>query len=151
MGRVQYVYQGEGDVTEVKVGLGWEIFKNFSLGVAAQYYWGDIDRSFVMTPTPITGDGTFSSTVGSDNYSISSIKGQVGVLWKAIMNQKRMLTFGATYDFGGNLNPDVTSRIYIGDLYKLHREGRYDPPGACFAASAFGGGLLYDLEMDAWA
>ncbi len=59
MGRVQYVYQGEGDVTEVKVGLGWEIFKNFSLGVAAQYYWGDIDRSFVMTPTPITGDGTF--------------------------------------------------------------------------------------------
>ena len=46
VGRVQYVYQGEGDVTEVKVGLGWEIFKNFSLGVAAQYYWGDIDRSF---------------------------------------------------------------------------------------------------------
>ena len=99
-------------MTEVKVGLGWEIFKNFSLGVAAQYYWGDIDRSFVMTPTPITGDGTFSSTVGSDNYSISSIKGQVGVLWKAIMNQKRMLTFGATYDFGGNLNPDVT-RAFI--------------------------------------
>lgn len=25
VGRVQYVYQGEGDVTEVKVGLGWEI------------------------------------------------------------------------------------------------------------------------------
>ena len=123
VGRVQYVYQGEGDVTEVKVGLGWEIFKNFSLGVAAQYYWGDIDRSFVMTPTPITGDGTFSSTVGSDNYSISSIKGQVGVLWKAIMNQKRMLTFGATYDFGGNLNPDVTSRIYIGDLYNTVVKG----------------------------
>ena len=123
VGRVQYVYQGEGDVTEVKVGLGWEIFKNFSLGIAAQYYWGDIDRSFVMTPTPITGDGTFSSTVGSDNYSISSIKGQVGVLWKAVMNQKRMLTFGATYDFGGNLNPDVTKRIYIGDLYNSTVKG----------------------------
>ena len=61
--------------------------------------------------------------VGSDNYSISSIKGQVGVLWKAIMNQKRMLTFGATYDFGGNLNPDVTSRIYIGDLYNSTVKG----------------------------
>ena len=62
-------------MTEVKLGVGWELFKNFSLGIAAQYYWGDIDRSFVMTPTPITGDGSYSSTVGTDNYSISSIKG----------------------------------------------------------------------------
>lgn len=123
VGRIKYQYQGEGDVTEVKVGLGWEVFKNFSIGIAAQYYWGDIDRSFVMTPTAITGDGTFSSTVGSDNYSISSIKGQIGVQWNAIANQRRALTFGATYDFGGDLNPDVTKRIYIGDLYNSTVKG----------------------------
>ena len=29
VGRAQYVYQGEGDVTEVKLGVGWELFKNF--------------------------------------------------------------------------------------------------------------------------
>ena len=68
VGNIQYNYQGEGDVTEVKVGLGWEPFKNFSVGIAAQYYWGDIDRTFVMTPTAITGEGTFTSTVGQDNY-----------------------------------------------------------------------------------
>lgn len=78
------------------------------MGIAAQYYWGDIDRTFVMTPTAITGEGTFTSTVGQDNYSISSIKGQVGVQWNAILNAKRILTFGATYDFGGDLNPEVT-------------------------------------------
>ncbi len=44
VGNIQYIYQGEGDVTEVKVGVGWELFKNFSVGIAAQYYWGDIDR-----------------------------------------------------------------------------------------------------------
>ena len=60
VGNVQYNYQGEGDVTEVKLGIGWEVFKNFSIGVAAQYYWGDIDRTFVMTPTAITGEGTFT-------------------------------------------------------------------------------------------
>lgn len=116
IGAVQYLYQGEGDVTEVKVGLGWELFKNFSIGLAAQYYWGDIDRSYVMTPTSITGEGNFSSTVGSDNYSISSVKGQVGVQWNAILNKKRLLTLGAAFDFGGNLNPEVTSRIYNSDL-----------------------------------
>ena len=123
VGRAQYVYQGEGDVTEVKLGVGWELFKNFSLGIAAQYYWGDIDRSFVMTPTPITGDGSYSSTVGTDNYSISSIKGQIGVQWNAILNQKRALTLGAAYDFGGDLNPTVTKNIYVGDLYNSSVKG----------------------------
>lgn len=123
VGLVQYNYQGEGDVTEVKLGIGWEVFKNFSVGVAAQYYWGDIDRSFVMTPTPITGEGNYTSTVGLDNYSISSIKGQVGVQWTAIQTRKRILTVGAAYDFGGDLNPEVTKQLYIGDLYNTVVKG----------------------------
>lgn len=123
VGNIRYTYQGEGDVTEVKLGMGWEVFKNFSVGVAMQYYWGDIDRSFVMTPTPITGEGTYSSTVGKDKYSISSIKGQVGVQWNAIMNQKRALTLGAAFDFGGDLNPRTTSTIYIGDLFNSTVKG----------------------------
>ena len=117
VGRINYAYQGEGDVTEVKFGLGWEIFKNFSVGVAAQYYWGDIDRSFVMTPVSITGDGTYVSTVGIDNYGISSFKGQIGVQWNPILDRKRMLTVGATYDFGGDLSPEVSKRLYVGDMY----------------------------------
>lgn len=116
IGAVQYGYQGEGDVTEVKLGIGWEIFKNFSIGIAAQYYWGDIDRNFVMTPTTITGEGTFASMVGNDNYGISSIKGQVGVQWNAILTQQRILTFGAAFDFGGDLSPEVTSRVYNSDI-----------------------------------
>lgn len=123
VGRIQYQYQGEGDVTEVKVGMGWEVFKNFSIGLAAQYYWGDIDRSFVMTPQSITGDGTFTSSVGQDNYSISSFKGQVGVQWNAILNKKRALTIGAAFDFGGDLSPRVTKRIYVGDLYNTVVKG----------------------------
>lgn len=116
VGPVQYTYQGEGDVTEVKLGLGWEVFKNFSVGVAAQYYWGDIDRSYLMSPSSIVGEGTYNPTIGSDNYSISSIKGQVGVQWNAILNQKRLLTVGASFDIGGDLRPDVRSRIYNSDL-----------------------------------
>ena len=117
VGTVQYTYQGEGDVTEVKAGLGWEVFKNFSIGVAAQYYWGDIDRSFVATPSSITGDGNFNSAVGSSNYSISSFKGQVGIQWNAILNAKRALTFGATFDIGGDLRPRVSETIYTSDIY----------------------------------
>ena len=123
VGCVQYNYEGEGDVTEVKLGLGWEVFKNFSVGVAAQYYWGSIDRTFTMTPTAITGEGTYTSSVGLDNYSISSVKGQVGVQWSPVLTQKRILTIGAAFDIGGDLNPEVTKRIYVGDIYNTTVKG----------------------------
>ena len=35
IGRVQYLYAGEGDLTEVKLGIGWEVVKRVSIGVAA--------------------------------------------------------------------------------------------------------------------
>lgn len=117
VGSVQYNYQGEGDVTEVKLGIGWEVFKNFSIGIAAQYYWGDIDRDYVSSTASITGsDGTYSSIVGNDNYSISSFKGQMGLQWVALLNQKRALTFGATFDFGGDLRPRVSSTLTIDNI-----------------------------------
>ncbi len=117
VGSVQYNYQGEGDVTEVKLGIGWELFKNFSIGVAVQYYWGDIDRDYVSTTASITGtENAYSSIVGNDSYSVSSFKGQLGVQWVALLNQKRALTFGATFDFGGDLRPRVESSITIDNI-----------------------------------
>ena len=43
--------------------------------------------------------------------------------WNAILNQKRALTLGAAYDFGGDLNPTVTKNIYVGDLYNSSVKG----------------------------
>lgn len=118
VGRVNYSYQGEGDVTEVKIGVGYEVVKNLSIGVAMQYYWGDIDRMFVMTPVSITGNGSYGKVSGNSEYAISNIKAQFGVQWNAILTQKRILTFGAAYSLGGDLNPDITSTITGGDLYQ---------------------------------
>lgn len=117
IGRVQYNYTGEGDITEVKLGVGWEIFKNFSLGVAGMYYWGDIDRSYTSVVTnDVVGVGNYSSTIGTDNYSVSSFKFQAGLQYSVIANDKRMLTVGATYDMGGSLRPKLTRNIYNDDI-----------------------------------
>lgn len=119
IGRVQQLYSGEGDVTEVKLGIGWMLFKNFSIGVAGQYYWGDIDRSFTTTVTNnVVGSGSFTAAIGKQTYSVSRFMGQVGVQWD-IINQprRRILTLGATYDIGGDLRPDVTSTVYSGNLF----------------------------------
>ena len=99
VGRIRYQYYGEGDVTEVKAGVGWRPFKHLSVGVAMLYYWGDIKRNYNAVPMDvITGSGEYSSTTGIDTYDVSKIKAQFGLQWIAIMNSKRALTFGATYD-----------------------------------------------------
>ncbi len=111
LNKVQYNYIGEGDVTEVKLGVGWEVFKNFSIGVALQYYWGNIDRDFTTTTLDIIGNTSSIPTVGRTNYSVSQFKGQIGVQWMPLVNERRALTVGATYDFGGNLNPRVYNTV----------------------------------------
>ncbi len=114
VGRVRYQYYGEGDVTEVKAGVGWRPFKHLSVGVAMLYYWGDIKRNYNAVPMDvITGSGEYSSTTGIDTYDVSKIKAQFGLQWIAIMNSKRALTFGATYDIGGALKPDRVKYVYV--------------------------------------
>ena len=112
-----FTYQGDGDLTEVKAGFGWEIFKGFSVGIAAKYYWGYINHNYT---TSIYGDyvgsGDFVSANGNDEYAISNFKFQAGLQWNIVANNKRMITLGATYDYGGPLRPKVTQTAYIGDL-----------------------------------
>lgn len=122
VGYVESINTGSGDVTEVKFGVGWALTKRLSIGVAAQYYWGDIDRYFSKTITGITPSSTALSTMGLDNISVSKIKGQAGIQYSPISNEKRKLTLAATYDIGGDLSPRSARVISAvdgadGDIY----------------------------------
>ncbi len=117
VGRVQYAHDGEGDITEVKLGIGWEVFKHFSIGAAIQYYWGEIDRNYSTKVLNNYGEGAFSSTIGNEAYYVSRIKAQFGLQWNVLFTKKNILTLGATYDLGGNLNPKISNKVYIDDNF----------------------------------
>ncbi|MFI3304083.1 MAG: hypothetical protein SNF68_01175 [Rikenellaceae bacterium] len=102
---VQFVNDGSGDVAEIKLGVGWEIAKGFSIGLAAQYYWGDLDRAFSSVIINFLTPGTSVAAAGVDNISVSKIKGQLGAQWIPIETEERQLVLGATFDIGGDLTP----------------------------------------------
>lgn len=113
IGRVEYGYLGEGDITEVKAAIGWAPWQRLSIGVAAKYFWGNIDRSYTTTITDvITGTGKYAETKGVDRFRVNNFKLQAGIQWNILMNEKRILTLGATYDLGGKLNPQVQNYVY---------------------------------------
>ena len=117
IGAAAHTYSGEGDVTEVKLGIGWEPIKNFSFGIAAKYYWGKIIHEYTSSvDNNIVGQGSYFSVIGKDEYVISSFKFQVGVQWNAIAKEKHLLTVGATYDYGGSLSPKVSKNLVLNNI-----------------------------------
>ena len=117
IGRVRYGHDGEGDISQVKLSLGWAPWQKLSVGVAAKYYWGNVTRSYEATATNVvTGSGVYASTKGADRYVVSNIKLQLGMQWSPILTETKSLTFGATYDFGGELKPTESCYIYTDNV-----------------------------------
>lgn len=146
IGRVRYMWHGEGDITEIKAGAGWRPFKRLSIGVAMLYYWGNITRNYTsQVPDVITGSGSYSSTTGLDTYYVSKIKMQAGLQWHIIMNTKRILTLGATYDLGGSLTPDVTQKVYVNNLLQTTVRDENEK-SALQLPQQFAAGLFYQTN-----
>lgn len=117
VGRVRYGHDGEGDISQVKLSLGWAPWQKFSVGVAARYYWGNVTRSYEATATNVvTGSGVYASTKGVDGYVVSNIKLQLGMQWSPLQTDTKSFTIGATYDFGGELNPKKSNYVYTDNV-----------------------------------
>lgn len=113
IGQMLYGYTGAGDVTQFKAGIGWEPFKNFSVGADLLYYHGKITRTYNAIPTVITGSGSFHTLMGVIDESINSFYANVGVQWSPISNSNNVLTIGATYQMGGKMGGKVTEVVPV--------------------------------------
>lgn len=116
IGQMLYAYSGSGDVTQFKAGVGYELFKNFSLGADLIYLHGSISRQFSAQPTSITGDGKYYSLNGTELERINSFHARFGLQWTPIAQQTKILTVGATYQLGGRLGGEVVRSVPANSL-----------------------------------
>lgn len=116
IGQMFYSYTGAGDVTQFKAGLGWEVFKNFSLGADVIYYHGKIARTYTAQPTTITGSGTYYALSGTTNEYVNSFFGTLGMQWTAIAETNTVMTIGATYKFGGRMGNEIVNTLPLNGM-----------------------------------
>ena len=116
IGQVFYAYSGSGDITQFKAGVGYELFKNFSIGADLIYYHGSILRSFGAQPTSITGSGSFYSLSGNSTERINSFYGKLGVQWIPIVADETVLTIGATWQMGGRMNGEIETTVPVNSV-----------------------------------
>lgn len=115
IGDVYKTYEGEGDITQLRFGVGYELFKNFSLGVEMHYYLGYIDRMLNMDVYSYIEDEGYYSTFRSKNLDYSKASFGAGFQYDIISNPNNVLTLGGTYTMGVELDPKMKDFISSGE------------------------------------
>jgi hypothetical protein len=142
LGSVDYDYVGQGDVTEAKLALGWEIFKNFSVGAEMNYLWGNIDRSYEARRSAYTGTGTYYSLRASTSERIGRMFGAFGLQYTPLDKTRTRLTLGATYRPGRALGSTVRDYIPSNNIYDdVVRLNEYTSPARM--PQRIGAGLFF--------
>ena len=93
-------YNGDGGLHEVYVGLGWKFAKNFSIGANAGYLWGDYNQSVKDS----FSDNNIRQYARVFSADISTYKLDFGAQFDQLLSKYDLLTIGATYSLGHNVN-----------------------------------------------
>lgn len=107
----KYLYAGTGDVNQAKLSLGWQPVKRLSVGVDMVYYFGKLNRDYTTYIMTRTADAGYINTEVSQQEDISRILWNFGLQYSIIARNDRQLTFGATYNPGGKLNPKIQTIV----------------------------------------
>lgn len=95
-------YYGDGGLQQVFVGLGYNVFKNLSLGVNFSYLYGDITHT---ASTTFNNSSALTSARG-DKISISDYKLDFGVQYTHSFGKKHVVNLGAIYSLGHDVNSE---------------------------------------------
>ena len=129
-------YTGTGGINRLYLGLGYNLFKNFSLGANASYFFGKTDYE----TTQSLGGGA------SGNYSlqrlrISSMLVDLGVQYTIPLKANHEITLGASYTPKMKLNGSYHNLHQIGSM-PPHKDTTITSLGFDYPQS-IGGGISY--------
>lgn len=154
---VVYSYVGEGNVVQTKFGLGVQVTKRLSLGADLIYYHGRLTNFFNTTISSILSTETFNSVEGTARKQVSKLGSNFGLQYDILLNEKRILTFGAAYQPKVDLRMNTTRVIYstnIGSAAVVDTTGKenfYLPHmytvGLSFQSIRFGMSVDYSSQL----
>ncbi len=101
-------YSGDGGIHQVYLGVGWEPFKGFRIGVNGNYMFGEYTRTLVSSYSDAYAN-TLYKTFSAD---VHSYKLDFGLQYTAKLNKKSDLTLGLTYSPGHSIGGDPQLDIY---------------------------------------
>lgn len=108
--KVNYDYSGEGGITMAYLGNGFQLTKNFAVGVQVNYLFGSIINE---TGTELIGLDVPSTnrTVLYDRTRFSDFKIKGGLSFNHLVRNRTIFNAGLIYELGGDVNAQNLSRL----------------------------------------
>lgn len=106
-------FSGKGSVSELYASYGMKLFKDFSLGIQGSYYFGNIDRGFLVNNSNDIG------ALGTNFEETTQIRGgglKVGAQYKKVLKNRLTVNAGATTTLEKRLNVSGNSALYSASL-----------------------------------
>ncbi|ANW95233.1 hypothetical protein AXE80_02565 [Wenyingzhuangia fucanilytica] len=97
--------QGSGSVNQIYAGIGYEIFKNFSLGLQANMYFGETTKTQAFKNVQ-------KSTVYDETYNVKGLATKVGAQYKLNLSEKLIAQVGAYGVLNHQLTATGNARFY---------------------------------------
>ena len=102
-GNINYYDYGQGGMYKLYGALGYNFWKKISVGVEADYIFGNYGKYFTET---FTSSG-FNTAQDEYKLNLNAFTGKFGAQYEQNIGTKAKLGLGATYTLGANLNGTV--------------------------------------------
>lgn len=102
-GNIRDKFKGQGGLNKAFLGFGYQIIKDFSIGVDFQYNFGNVQNSTITYSYDSDGFLTQYQSRESNRSDLSGINLNLGLSYKTMLNEKLELVSGLTYRPESNL------------------------------------------------
>lgn len=131
-------YYGSGGISQVYLGLSFDIAKHFSIGVNGYYMFGSINHQKAITYS--TSEISTNTTLRSTNLDISSFNTRFGVQYHETVGTKHAFTIGAIYEFKSGMSGKYEQTTESADTITSSMSQLFELP------SVYGGGFTYNFD-----
>ena len=146
-GNISYYDYGEGSLYKLYGAFGYNFWKKLSVGVEADYIFGNSGKYFTET---FTNTG-YNTVMDSYTMHLHAFTGKLGVQYEHNIGSKVKLGVGATYSFATSLNGTVDyAHQSVGSAETVTVTSRSDTlsnnPGRAKLAGELGIGISLNVE-----
>ena len=101
-------YYGTGGLNQVYVGLGWKVYRNFSIGANVSMLWGKYSHTLM----PLFKEGgvsssSYNSSIKNYYSEIKTYKIDLGAQYPVRLTRQDWLNLGATFGVGHKIAQDA--------------------------------------------
>lgn len=105
------LFNGEGGTNKVFLGFGYEIFKDFKLGLQGNYLFGKIDNSIIYQEKDVALATKYQTIANINSFSLNT-----GFQYKKVLKNKLNLHLGGSFNLEAKVKSNGNEYLYSLDL-----------------------------------